>query len=165
MLSALFAALIGGMALGPAAESLQFFQRGKAAGAQVFAVIARQPHIKDTQAALAPPASCAGHVELRNVGFAYPARPETPVFRDFCLQVAAGKTVALVGESGSGKSTVVGLIERFYDPQQGQVSPHLVSSQQASAAQQQPGRQHLFDATAGPAEILQNNALDILTVL
>ncbi len=44
-----------------------------------------------------------------------------PIFRNFELEVPAGKTVALVGESGSGKSTVIGLIERFYDPQAGQV--------------------------------------------
>jgi ABC-type multidrug transport system fused ATPase/permease subunit len=43
------------------------------------------------------------------------------VFRNFNLTVPCGKTVALVGESGSGKSTVVGLIERFYDPLEGRV--------------------------------------------
>ena len=120
-MSVLFAALIGGFALGQAAPNLQFFQRGKASGAQIFAIINRKPMIGDAQAEPAPPA-CEGHVELRNVHFAYPARPDNPVFKDFSLRVPSGKTVALVGESGSGKSTVVGLIERFYDPQQGQVS-------------------------------------------
>jgi len=43
------------------------------------------------------------------------------VFRNFCLRVPCGHTVALVGESGSGKSTVIGMIERFYDPLSGQV--------------------------------------------
>lgn len=124
-MNVLFAALIGGFALGQAAPNLQFFQKGKAAGASVFAVIARQPVIADTPGASAP-TRCEGNMELRSVGFAYPARPENPVFRDFSLRVEAGKTVALVGESGSGKSTVVGLIERFYDPQQGQVSAAVV---------------------------------------
>lgn len=63
-----------------------------------------------------------GGIELRKIAFAYPARPDAPVFKDFSLVVAPGQTVALVGESGSGKSTVVSLIERFYDPQAGQVS-------------------------------------------
>ena len=119
-MNVLFAALIGGFALGQAAPNIQYFQRGKASGAQVFTVIKRQPVINDAQAQAAP-ASWDGSVELRNVHFAYPARPENPVFRDFSLRVPSGKTVALVGESGSGKSTVVGLIERFYEPQQGPV--------------------------------------------
>jgi hypothetical protein len=52
--------------------------------------------------------------------------------RDFCLSIPGGKTVALVGGSGSGKSTVVQLVERFYDPVQGQVPP---LSRNAAAAQ------------------------------
>jgi len=47
---------------------------------------------------------------------------EVKVFRHFSLRVECGRTVALVGESGSGKSTVIGLIERFYDPLAGQAS-------------------------------------------
>ena len=43
------------------------------------------------------------------------------MFTDFSLKVAPGQTMALVGESGSGKSTVVSLLERYYDPQGGQV--------------------------------------------
>ena len=123
-MNVLFAALIGGFALGQAAPNLQYFQKGKSAGAAVFAVIIRRPVIADTPGVAHPP-GCEGSVELRHVSFAYPARPENPVFRDFSLGVGAGKTVALVGESGSGKSTVVGLIERFYDPQQGQVPPRI----------------------------------------
>ena len=113
------------MEIGAAAENVQFFQRGKAAAAQVFPIIARQPVIGDDPAhvAAARPAGGAGTVELRSLSFAYPARPEVAVLKDFTLEVPSGKTVALVGESGSGKSTIVGLIERFYDPQQGQVQP------------------------------------------
>ena len=63
--------------------------------------------------------SVTGRVEMRGVDFAYPSRPDVPILRGFSLSVPAGKTIALVGSSGSGKSTVVSLIERFYDPSAG----------------------------------------------
>jgi ABC-type multidrug transport system fused ATPase/permease subunit len=62
-----------------------------------------------------------GELELRDVWFRYPARPEAAVLRGLTLKVPAGRTVALVGESGCGKSTVVQLLLRFYDPEAGAV--------------------------------------------
>ncbi|KAK9312643.1 P-loop containing nucleoside triphosphate hydrolase protein, partial [Lipomyces starkeyi] len=63
-----------------------------------------------------------GNVELKDIKFIYPSRPDVIVMQDFNLQIKAGATVALVGASGSGKSTIVGLIERFYNPVCGQVT-------------------------------------------
>uniref|UniRef100_A0A804IBC5 Uncharacterized protein n=1 Tax=Musa acuminata subsp. malaccensis TaxID=214687 RepID=A0A804IBC5_MUSAM len=63
----------------------------------------------------------SGDVEFRSVEFAYPSRPENIILRAFDLKVPAGKTVALVGGSGSGKSTVIALMERFYDPLGGEI--------------------------------------------
>ena len=60
-------------------------------------------------------------VEFRKCTFAYPSRPDTVVLRDFSLVIEAGETVALVGQSGSGKSTIIGLLERFYDLLEGEV--------------------------------------------
>ena len=69
-------------------------------------------------AAEAPPFT--GRVRFRAVTFSY--RPEHKVLRDFSLEVPPGMKVAIVGESGSGKSTVISLLLRLYDPQEGTVS-------------------------------------------
>ncbi|XP_022715337.1 uncharacterized protein LOC111274727 isoform X2 [Durio zibethinus] len=61
-------------------------------------------------------------IELKMVTFAYPSRPEVIVLRNFCLKIKGGSMVALVGSSGSGKSTVIWLVQRFYDPNQGKVT-------------------------------------------
>ena len=59
--------------------------------------------------------------------FRYPARPDVPVLTGLDLQVDVGQTVALVGSSGSGKSTVISLIQRFYNPLGGQVRHNILS--------------------------------------
>lgn len=58
---------------------------------------------------------------MKKVDFAYPSRPETLVLRQFCLEVKPGTSIGLVGKSGCGKSTVIGLIQRFYDVENGSV--------------------------------------------
>lgn len=103
-----------------AAPVLQQFAAARASGARMFAVINRKPEI-DTDAPGEEPEKVDGTIELREVTFSYPARLDVPIFQKFSLTVPAGKTVALVGSSGSGKSTVVGLIERYYDPSGGAV--------------------------------------------
>ena len=60
--------------------------------------------------------SIDGTIEFRNVHFRCPTRPEQPVLRGLNLTVKPGQYAALVGMSGSGKSTVIALLERFYDP-------------------------------------------------
>ncbi|KAJ4796757.1 ABC transporter B family member 4 [Rhynchospora pubera] len=62
-----------------------------------------------------------GDIQLRNISFSYPTRPDVPIFTNLLLSIPSGKTVALVGESGSGKSTVIALVERFYDPDSGTI--------------------------------------------
>lgn len=63
----------------------------------------------------------SGEISFRSVSFSYPRRPTAKVLRGVNLNVAAGQHIALVGESGSGKSTVIGLLERYYEPSSGQV--------------------------------------------
>ncbi|KAE8347768.1 hypothetical protein BDV24DRAFT_170791 [Aspergillus arachidicola] len=62
-----------------------------------------------------------GNVELRNVSFKFPSRPDKPVLQDLSLICPAGQQTAIVGLSGSGKSTVAGLITRFYNVDEGAV--------------------------------------------
>ena len=101
------------------------FVKGGAAISSFFRVLDRQPLIvpDDEGSDLIPPDAGAvkGEIELKRVRFAYPTRPDAILFDDFNLRVPAGKTLALVGRSGSGKSSVISLIERFYDPLSGKV--------------------------------------------
>jgi ABC-type multidrug transport system fused ATPase/permease subunit len=56
-----------------------------------------------------------GEIELSNITYYFPTRPETLVLNNFSLVAKRGQSIAIVGPSGGGKSTVVQLIERFYD--------------------------------------------------
>ena len=60
-----------------------------------------------------------GKIELRHVYFAYPTRPETVILKDVSLTIMPGQQAALVGYSGSGKSTIIQLLNRFYDLEEG----------------------------------------------
>lgn len=60
-----------------------------------------------------------GEASLQGVNFKYPTRPLIQVLKNLDLEIQRGKTVALVGSSGCGKSTVIQLLERYYDPDEG----------------------------------------------
>lgn len=62
-----------------------------------------------------------GRIEFRNVSFSYPTRPNMQVLRNVSFVIEAGTTVALVGGSGCGKSSIVGLVNRLYDPTEGEI--------------------------------------------
>lgn len=87
----------------------------------MFETIKRRPKIDASDSSGTVLEDVRGDIELREVHFRYPARPEVQIFAGFSLNVPSGKTAALVGHSGSGKSTVISLVERFYDPEAGEV--------------------------------------------
>ncbi|KAJ0647104.1 putative ABC-type xenobiotic transporter [Helianthus annuus] len=107
--------------LGQASPCLSAFAAGQAAAFKMFETINRKPEIDayDTKGKVLD--DIRGDIELKDVYFSYPARPDEEIFSGFSLCISSGTTAALVGESGSGKSTVISLLERFYDPQQGEV--------------------------------------------
>lgn len=95
--------------------------RGGQAVASVFSILDRSTKIEPNDPEAEPVDNIHGKIELSHVNFSYPTRPDVIVFKDFNLKIQAGHSQALVGASGSGKSSVIALIERFYDPLSGKV--------------------------------------------
>ena len=120
VMTVFFAVLMGGSSLGQSAPNMDAFTRARGAGFKIFQVIDRKPAIDAADGGETLP-EVRGEISLRDVRFAYAARPDVTVLERLNLTVPAGKTVALVGESGSGKSTVIQLALRFYDPLAGSV--------------------------------------------
>lgn len=104
-----------------APQIIQVTKAASAAG-EMFKVIDREPAIDSLSKQGSRPNTCTGGIQFSNVSFSYPSRPDVPILQSLNLSIPAGKTTALVGSSGSGKSTVTGLLERWYDPDSGQIT-------------------------------------------
>ncbi|KAL2927980.1 putative multidrug resistance protein [Bienertia sinuspersici] len=93
--------------------------KGADAVGSVFAVLDRVIEIDPDNPEGYVPEKITGHIEIRDVYFSYPTRLDVVIFKGFSIDIEAGKSTALVGPNGSGKSTIIGFIERFYDPIKG----------------------------------------------
>ncbi|XP_038994067.1 ABC transporter B family member 15-like [Hibiscus syriacus] len=113
--------IMGGLAVMSALPNLSFILEARHAASKIFEMIDRNPNIHSENRKEKLLSHVRGDVEFKDVDFSYPSRPETLVLHRFNLKVQAGKTVGLVGGSGSGKSTTISLLERFYDPINGDI--------------------------------------------
>ena len=100
-------------------SKLAVMQAAMAAAEKVVGVLDHQPEIADPEQPEILPPGGRGRVEFRGVGFHY--RADAPVLRDLSFVVEPGEKVAVVGATGAGKTTVIKLLERFYDPTSGAV--------------------------------------------
>jgi len=115
------------MGAGQATASLGDMKKAKEAAKGMFAMLDRRSMIDGLDPTGTVPAwgetkrEEAGHITYQNVKFAYPFRPEAKVLKGVNFEIKAGMAVGLVGPSGGGKSTIMALLQRFYDPLEGQV--------------------------------------------
>ncbi|NP_036822.1 phosphatidylcholine translocator ABCB4 [Rattus norvegicus] len=122
------AIVLGAVALGHASSFAPDYAKAKLSAAYLFSLFERQPLIDSYSREGMWPDKFEGSVTFNEVVFNYPTRANVPVLQGLSLEVKKGQTLALVGSSGCGKSTVVQLLERFYDPMAGTV---LLDGQEA----------------------------------
>lgn len=113
--------VIAGLSLGQAAPDISAFIRAKASAYPIFEMIERNTISNTNSKTGRQLHKLEGHIQFRDISFSYPSRPDILIFNKLCFDIPSGKIVALVGGSGSGKSTVISLIERFYEPLAGEI--------------------------------------------
>lgn len=114
----LYSVQIGG-SLGMMSSLMVSLFKAKGAAKRAFQLIDREPRVPVKGGVV--PEEMEGTICFDNVSFSYPTRPDVMVLKDFSLEIPKNRTVAFVGSSGAGKSTVLSLIQRFYDVTGGQI--------------------------------------------
>ncbi|XP_032847569.2 ATP-binding cassette sub-family B member 5 [Tyto alba] len=117
-----FSVFIGTFSLGQAAPNLESVANARGAAYEVYRIINKKRLIDSSSQDGYKPDKLIGEIEFRNIHFSYPSRPDVKVLKGLNLKVQTGKTIALVGASGCGKSTTIQLLQRFYDPVQGEIT-------------------------------------------
>jgi ATP-binding cassette subfamily B protein len=117
----IYAVLVAG-SVAALSEIWSELQRAAGATERLVELLNAEDNVKDPVQPAALVAPVRGEIAFRDVSFRYPARPDTPALEEVNLTVAPGETVAFVGPSGAGKTTMIQMIQRFYDPNEGQVS-------------------------------------------
>ncbi|EEB12411.1 multidrug resistance protein, putative [Pediculus humanus corporis] len=121
LLIVFFGIFIGLTNIGFAITHLETFSLARGGATSVFNIIKAKPKINPCSPEGKILEQCTGEIEFKNVYFTYPARKTVKIFDGLNLKIKAGETVAIVGESGTGKSTIIQLLQRFYDPISGDI--------------------------------------------
>ncbi|KNG46830.1 multidrug resistance protein 1 [Stemphylium lycopersici] len=117
----ILAVIVAATAMTTIAPNIIALTKASSSADELFKTIDRKSKIDPLSEEGNIPAVCKGVIEIEDISFAYPARPDIMVLKSLTLSAPAGKTTALVGASGSGKSTIIGLIERWYDQASGTI--------------------------------------------
>uniref|UniRef100_A0A8C2YGB1 Bile salt export pump n=1 Tax=Coturnix japonica TaxID=93934 RepID=A0A8C2YGB1_COTJA len=122
LLQVFFGVLVGALNLGQASPCLEAFATGRGAATNIFETIDRKPTIDCMSEEGYKLDKVRGEIEFHNVTFHYPSRPDVKILDNLSMVIKTGETTAFVGASGAGKSTVIQLIQRFYDPTDGMIT-------------------------------------------
>ncbi|WEF23938.1 ABC transporter transmembrane domain-containing protein [Paracoccus sp. S3-43] len=117
----IYAILVAG-STGALSEIWGELQRAAGATERLGELLAAEDALTDPARPVPLPRPVRGRITLEGVGFHYPTRPDVSALEGVSLAIQPGETVALVGPSGAGKTTVIQLIQRFWDPQSGRVT-------------------------------------------
>ncbi|KAH6821526.1 ABC transporter family protein [Perilla frutescens var. hirtella] len=147
---AFFILMSTGRTIADAGAMSSDLSKGSSAVSSVLAILDRESKIESSKSNkdLEMDEAAQGKIEFDDVYFSYPSRPARMILNGLNLKIEAGQTVALVGESGCGKSTVIGLIERFYDPVKGTV---MIDDQDIRSYNLREMRSHIALVSQEPA--------------
>ena len=160
------ASLVGGMQIGDLSAFLTYVtqilsslmmvtmmlmnsSRALASAKRIKEVLNEQTDISDNNARFKDKTVNSGEIEFRNVTFRYYKNSEAPVLNNISLTIPAGKTVGIIGSTGCGKTTLVSLIPRLYDADEGEVLVDGVNVKDYS----------LYNLREGVGMVLQKNVL------
>ncbi|XP_048881343.1 ATP-dependent translocase ABCB1 isoform X28 [Brienomyrus brachyistius] len=122
VLTVFFSVMIGTLSLGRGMPNLESVAKARGAAYEIYKTIDLPRPIDSSSKEGHKPETVKGDIEFKNIHFSYPSRKDVKILQGVNLVVPRGKTIALVGASGCGKSTTIQLLQRFYDPDAGEIT-------------------------------------------